>query len=185
MKDTCNRIIEYLNERKGEKITLEMEQHIKECKDCAVHWKNYKRMIQVCNSFPKIAMSLELQEKICNIANLTYKDANLGKANKNKNLLEHIAAVASVLIVFTIFMYLYAASAPGLTAELPAKGDIWIHKIYSKAVKIFYKKDVVLGDIQYMSLPASKKLEELYSSFVKDEVKTKEETKGMEKEKKK
>lgn len=185
MKNKCNRIIEYLDERNGKKVALEIKQHLKECEDCAANWENYKGMIKACNSFPKIVMSAELQQKIYDIPNLVKKETSLDKIKKGKSSLEYIAAVASVLIVFTIFMYMFASSAPSLTAEFPAKRDIWIHKIYSKAVKTFYNKDVFIGDIQYMSLPASKKLEELYSSFVKDEVQAKEENKSTVKEEKK
>ncbi len=161
MNNKCNKFIEYLNENKKAKLSIEIKEHIRKCEDCHSEWKNYKQMIMSCHSFPKIIMTDKLQESLNNISR---------KGNyKRLNRFENISAVASIILVFTLFMYFFASSAPIITKELPSKSDIWIHKAYSKVIKIFYQKDVIIGNVQYMSLPATMKMQEIYSSLIKED----------------
>ena len=168
MRNGCQKLIEYLSINDNKKFSDSMKQHLKECKDCATEWKNYKQMIKLCHSFPKLMIPNHLQESLNAIPSTAGKDKNSRKIRSNR--FEHFAAVAAVLIVFSIFMYFAISSAPVVTTELPVKGDKWLHKAYSKILSFYYKKEVIMGDIQYMSLPATIKISEFYDSLSKDKM---------------
>lgn len=168
----CNLIEEFINNSETEDFPASLKQHIEGCKDCYRKWGEYEQLLYDCREFPKIPISKELHNFLLNIPEYIDKRESESSVFIKEKYVGLMAVVSIFLMSFIVYFIFTNFEIPYIANNVIRRIDRYTHRAYSKAMKIYDTKNVLIGDIKYLSLPISMKIQEVFPKIVERDRKT-------------
>lgn len=165
----CKLLFEFLENSNITELPVSLQDHLNSCTTCKEAWTHYCKMISYCSSFPKIEMSPMLYQRLANIPIRVKKNTVFITQERSRKYGSLIAVAASVLFVVTAYLIAITFDVPTIASHLPQKFNRIAHKAYSEVVKAYHSRNLLIGNIQYMSLPISMKVRELLPGMKENE----------------
>ena len=181
----CKLLFEFLENSNIMELPDSLQDHLVTCDSCKEAWDNYCQMLSYCNSFPKIEISPVLYNKLVKIPRRVQKQKFFMAHGQPRRYRGLVAVAASMLFAVTVYFLAVTFEVPIMASHLPRTINKYSHKAYSQLVKAYNSRSLVLGNIQYMSLPISVKLREVFPDVVKNDQNVPKDSKSPNKEEKK
>ena len=165
----CKLLFDFLENSNITDLSPSLQDHMHSCDRCKEIWTNYTQMLTYCNSFPNLEISSALCRRLVNIPAHVEKRRTRAMKKQAPRYAPIIAIAASILLVVTITFFVVTFKAPAIASHLPKDINKITHKAYSELLKAYNTRKLLIGNIQYMSLPISMKIRELLPGMVKTE----------------
>jgi len=162
----CNLIEEFIINSETEDFPVSLKQHIEECKDCFRKWVEYEQLFYDCREFPKIPISRELNDFLLNIPEYIDKGKGRNSFFVRENYVGFIAAACIFLMSFIAYFIFTNLEISYIANNIIRTMDRYTHRAYSKAMKIYDTKNVLIGDLKYLGLPISMKIQEVFPKII-------------------